>query len=65
MRGMSMEIFGSDELNVTAESVDRQLDLWNALRRAELEKGRSSPGPAYRYLTIARDEGSLGSDFKC
>lgn len=57
-----MEIFGSDEINVTAESVERQLDLWNALRRAELEKRRSSSGPVYRYLTIARDEGSLGDE---
>jgi cytidylate kinase len=48
------------DLGLTAEVVERQLDRWNALRRAAQEEDGKSPVTAYRFLTIARDEGSLG-----
>ena len=49
-----------DGLEVKAHLVDKQLHLWNARRRAAKEKTESEPG--FRFLTIAKDEGSLGNE---
>jgi cytidylate kinase len=47
-------------LDVEAHLVDKQLRLWNARCRAANEKTNSEPG--FRFLTIAKDEGSLGNE---
>jgi cytidylate kinase len=51
-------------LELTAEVVDRQLRKWNALQQAARQKNKtaSMSAPAYRFLTIARDRGSLGDE---
>jgi cytidylate kinase len=49
-----------NESEVTAELVEQQLFLWNARRLAALEKYKKES--AHRFLTIARDEGSLGNE---
>jgi cytidylate kinase len=50
----------SYESEVTVELVEQQLLLWNARRRAAREKSKGAAG--CRFLTIARDEGSLGGE---
>jgi cytidylate kinase len=51
-----------DDLDLTPEVVERQLDLWSALRRAAREKNRETPGAAFRFVTIARDRGCLSEE---
>jgi cytidylate kinase len=51
------ELYESD---ATAELVEQQLLLWDARRLAAREKSKGEAG--YRFLTIARDEGSLGNE---
>jgi len=48
---------GSD---VEAQLVEKQLRLWNARSRAANEKADTAPD--FRFLTIAKDEGSLGAE---
>lgn len=55
-----MEHMGLDESNISEELVERQLLLWNARRGAAREKVKEKSG--FRFLTIARDEGSLGNE---
>jgi cytidylate kinase len=55
-----MERRGFDEPNVVADLVEQQLRLWNARRLAAREK--AGEGSGFRFLTIARDEGSLGNE---
>jgi cytidylate kinase len=50
----------SYESDATAELVEQQLLLWNARRMAAHEKSKGESG--YRFLTIARDEGSLENE---
>jgi len=57
---MSTQVFGDFDLN--SEIAERQLDLWNALRQAAREKDRNARSSGFRFLTIARDEGSLGNE---
>jgi hypothetical protein len=57
-----MEHLGSDEQKTTIDLVERQLRLWNARRLAELEKLKEESSHCIRFLTIARDEGSLGDE---
>jgi cytidylate kinase len=49
-----------DDSSLTADLVEQQLLLWNSRRLAEHEKPNRESG--LRYLTIARDEGSLGNE---
>ncbi len=46
-----------DDSTLTADLVEQQLLLWNSRRLAEHEKSNRESG--FRFLTIARDEGSL------
>ena len=55
-----MEYRGTDELNLSGDIVEQQLRLWNARRYAAREKLKEESG--FRFLTIARDEGSLGNE---
>jgi cytidylate kinase len=57
-----MDPLGFGDLDLTAEIVERQLALWNALRKAARERDQKAPSAAFRFLTIARDEGSLGDE---
>jgi CMP/dCMP kinase len=57
-----MEYLESDEPRTTNELVERQLGLWNARRRAAREKLKDEPCSGFQFLTIARDEGSLGDE---
>ena len=57
-----MEVFGSDPTNVREEIIERQLNLWNLQRLNAREKSGDPSSPGYRFLTIARDEGSLGDE---
>ncbi len=49
-----------DDSNLTAPLVEKQLLLWTALRRAARE--RPDRESSYRFLTLARDEGSLENE---
>jgi cytidylate kinase len=49
-----------DDSSLTADLVEQQLLLWNSRRLAEHEKPNREPG--LRFLTIARDEGSLENE---
>ena len=49
-----------DDSSLTADLVEQQLLLWNSRRLAEHEKPNRESG--LRFLTIARDEGSLGNE---
>jgi len=53
-----MEYSGKDESNLSADPVEQQLRRWTARREAAQEKLKKESG--FRFLTIARDEGSLG-----
>ena len=55
-----MENMGTDEPNLLADPVDQKLRLWYALCEAAREKLKEESG--FRFLTIARDEGSLGNE---
>ncbi len=55
-----MEYRGFDESDLTVDLVEQQLRLWNARRLASLKKPNEHSG--FRFLTIARDEGSLGNE---
>jgi cytidylate kinase len=55
-----MEHLGTGEPNLFADIVEQQLHLWNARRKAAREKLKGESG--FRFLTIARDEGSLGNE---
>jgi cytidylate kinase len=57
VHGEHRELYESD---ATAELVEQQLLLWNARRMAAHEKSKGESG--YRFLTIARDEGSLENE---
>jgi cytidylate kinase len=57
-----MEYPGSDEQIPTDDLIERQLRLWNARRRAAQEKLKEESNSCIRFLTIARDEGSLGNE---
>ena len=46
--------------NIKAHLVDKQLRLWNARVRAASEKADAESD--FRFLTIAKDEGSLGDE---
>jgi cytidylate kinase len=51
-----------DDLDLTPEVIERQLDLWSAQRRAAHEENRKPPDAAFRFVTIARDRGSLSDE---
>jgi len=55
-----MEHIGTAETNISADAVEKQLRSWNAKREAAREKLKKGSG--FRFLTIARDEGSLGNE---
>lgn len=55
-----MEYMGTDESSLFADLVEQQLLLWNARRKAAREKVKEESG--FRFLTIARDKGSLGNE---
>jgi cytidylate kinase len=55
-----MENMGTDEPNIFVDLVEQRLLLWNAQREAAREKLQEESG--FRFLTIARDEGSLGNE---
>ena len=55
-----MENMGTDEPNLLADPVDQKLRLWYVLCEAAREKLKEESG--FRFLTIARDEGSLGNE---
>jgi cytidylate kinase len=55
-----MEYRGTDEPNLSADLVEQQLRSWNVRREAAREKLKEESG--FRFLTIARDEGSLGNE---
>jgi hypothetical protein len=57
-----MEYLGSDKQKSTDDLVERQLGLWNARRRAARAKLNEESSSCFRFLTIARDEGSLGNE---
>jgi hypothetical protein len=57
-----MEYLGSEGQKTTNDLVERQLRLWNARLLAEREKLKEESSHSFRFLTIARDEGSLGDD---
>jgi cytidylate kinase len=50
----------TDKLNLSGDLVEQQLRLWNARRYAAKEKLKEELG--FRFLTIARDEGSMGNE---
>jgi hypothetical protein len=54
-----MSHMGFDGLNVNAHLVEKQLRLWNARCRELKEKVNETSG--FRFLTVAKDEGSLGN----
>jgi cytidylate kinase len=54
-----MSHMGFNGLNVNAHLVEKQLRLWNARCRAHKEKVNEESG--FRFLTVAKDEGSLGN----
>ena len=49
-------------LEVTAEAAERQLKKWSVLQQAARNKKNVAPAWTYRFITIARDRGSLGDD---
>jgi cytidylate kinase len=57
-----MEYLGSDDQQATVDLVEQQLRLWNARRLAAREKLNEESSSCFRFLTIARDEGSLGNE---
>jgi hypothetical protein len=58
-KGTEMEQMGFDESDLNADPVEQQRRLWNARRLAAGQKLNEVFG--FRFLTIARDEGSLGN----
>ncbi len=51
------------QTDVTARISERQMRLWNALHRGKRESESGTPGKSsYRFLTLSRDEGSLGNE---
>jgi cytidylate kinase len=55
-----MNRMGFDESNINAHLVEKQLKRWNARCRAFKEKVVDEP--AFQFLTVAEDEGSLGNE---
>jgi cytidylate kinase len=55
-----MENRGTDEPKLLADLVEQQLRLWNARLEAAREELKEESG--HRFLTIARDAGSLGNE---
>jgi hypothetical protein len=55
-----MNYVGTNEPNLLADPIERQLRLWNIQSKAAREKPKDESG--FRFLTIARDEGSLGTE---
>lgn len=55
-----MQHLGFNESNIETHLVEKQLRLWNARRRAANEKADKEP--YFRFLTIANDEGSMGTE---
>jgi cytidylate kinase len=55
-----MEYMGTDETSLSADVVEQRLRSWNARRAAARKKLKEESG--FRFLTIARDEGSLGNE---
>jgi cytidylate kinase len=55
-----MEHLGFDDTDLTADLVEQQLRFWNIRRRAAQEK--FSEASRFRFLTLARNEGSLGDE---
>jgi hypothetical protein len=50
------------DLHITSEVVERQLERWNAMQQAARENQRKTPAAVFRFVTIARDEGGLGTE---
>jgi cytidylate kinase len=42
--------------------IERRMRLWQACRRAEIEKPRVAPGSCVRFITLCRDGGTLGDE---
>jgi hypothetical protein len=57
-----MDNLRSGDQKTTLHLVEKQLRLWNARRMAAREKLDEEPRYRYRFLTIARDEGSLANE---
>ena len=55
-----MKRLGYNESNINDRLVEKQLHQWNARRRDF--NGKKVREPEFRFLTIAEDEGSLGSE---
>jgi hypothetical protein len=55
-----MKTMGFGESSINAHLVEKQLKLWNAQCRAFNEKIVDEP--AFHFLTVAEDEGSLGNE---
>jgi hypothetical protein len=55
-----MSSIGFNEAKVNDRLVNKQLRLWNARCRASNKKADDLPG--FRFLTVAKDEGSLGTE---
>ena len=50
------------DLVFTEEVVERELEKWNAKQQACRKANMKTHAPAIRFLTIARDRGSLGDE---
>jgi hypothetical protein len=57
-----MDYSGIEESNLDANLVERQLQLWNTRRLAARKKAQEESEHPFRFLTIARDKGSLGAE---
>lgn len=55
-----MQHLGFNGSDVETHLVEKQLRLWQARCRAANEK--ADTGPDFRFLTVANDEGSMGSE---
>ena len=57
---MNTNIFSGFE--ISAEIAERELEKWNAKQQAARTAKTKKPVPAIQFLTIARDQGSLGDE---
>jgi hypothetical protein len=57
-----MDYSGIEESNLDTNLVERQLQLWNTRRLAARKKAQEESEHPFRFLTIARDKGSLGAE---
>lgn len=55
-----MDSLAGSSGNVASHMVERQMRLLNALRKEPQGTPRPEPETGYRFLTVTRDEGSLG-----